>query len=81
MNDPLLDDTIEMAKRFRKNGVDIELLIIDNKTPHGFLNLQNLSDESNESYNEVVYYLQRIIYNFDLEGDIEKSEFMRKKFF
>ena len=78
MNDPLLDDTVEMAKRLRQNKVNLELLIIDNKTPHGFLNLQNLADESFESYNEVLYYLQRIFNNFDIERDIEQNECIRK---
>ena len=76
MNDPLLDDTIEMSKRLQKNNVKFELLIIDNKTPHGFLNLQNITVETVESLNEVLFYLHQIKNNFELEKDIKQSEFL-----
>jgi acetyl esterase/lipase len=73
----MLDDNIEMAKRLKQNHVQFELLVIDNKTPHGYLNLQNITPESSESLNETLYYLQWILNNFDLEKDIERSEFMK----
>ena len=77
MNDPLLDDNIEFCKRLKKNYVKFELLVIDNKTPHGFLNLQNITPETKESLDEISYYLQRILNNFELEKDIEQSEFVK----
>jgi hypothetical protein len=39
----MLDDNIEMAKRLKQNHVKFELLVVDNKTPHGYLNLQNIT--------------------------------------
>lgn len=77
MNDPLLDDNIEFCKRLKKNFVKFELLVIDNKTPHGYLNLQNITPETSESLDETIYYLQRIVNDFELEKDIKQSEFIK----
>ena len=60
-NDPFLDDNIELAKRLRKIGVDIELNIVDNGVPHGFLNLRNLSDETRQSYEETVEIMRNVL--------------------
>lgn len=43
--DPLLDETIFMAKRFKSLGCQVSLDIIDD-LPHGFLNFMHLSKEA-----------------------------------
>ena len=54
-----------MAKRFKKLKVDVELLIVDNGTPHGFLNMQSLSSETHDAFDECMKYLKEIIQCFD----------------
>ena len=60
MADPFLDDNIEFAKRLRNNKVNIEILIVDNGTPHGFLNMKNLTEETNEASDEILNVLKEI---------------------
>jgi hypothetical protein len=59
----LLDDTIEMAKRLNDNNVKLNLLISDQKHPHAFLNMQNITVESHEAHREVIANLKQIIQN------------------
>ena len=56
-----------MAKRLKKNGVKLEFLIVDNGTSHGFLNMQHLTDETHESFQETLTCLQRIIEGFEID--------------
>ena len=53
-----------MAKRFRKLNVDFEMLFADNGVPHGFLNMKNLADETNEAHSEVVEMLKTLVNQF-----------------
>jgi hypothetical protein len=41
--------------------VNIEILIVDNGTPHGFLNMKNLTEETNEATEEVLNVIKEII--------------------
>lgn len=68
-SDPFLDDNIELAKRLKKLGVKIDVLIVDNGTPHGFLNMKNLSEETADAAEEVLNVLKEIISEFELNGN------------
>ena len=51
----------------KKLNVNLELLIIDNGIPHGFLNMNLLSKETWEGFVEVTNCLGKIIEKFDDE--------------
>lgn len=56
-----------MARRLRKNQVKLEFLVVDNGVGHGFLNMQHLTDETHESFQETLSSLQRIIEGFEID--------------
>jgi hypothetical protein len=62
--DPLLDDSVEMAKKLRENNVIIDLKIINSKVSHGFLNLKNFDIDCHEAYNLVTSSFKQIIEGF-----------------
>lgn len=58
-----------MYKHLKKLNVNTELLIVDNGSPHGFLNMQSLVDETHEAHEEALNYLRIILNDFDSEKD------------
>ncbi len=50
-----------MAKKFRRKNVDFELLVVDNGSPHGFLNMRHLCDETMTSAMQVYSVIEKII--------------------
>jgi hypothetical protein len=65
--DPFLDDNITMAKKLKNLKVDSEILIVDNGTPHGFLNMQSLSSETHDAFQETLKHMRRLINHFEEE--------------
>lgn len=71
-NDPFLDDNIEMFKRLKRLNVNAELLIVDNGSPHGFLNMQSLVEETHEAYEEALEHLRMVFNDFDSKKNLKK---------
>ncbi len=45
-------------------NVDLEFLIVDNGSPHGFLNMKHLCDETKTSSFQVYCIIEKIINEF-----------------
>lgn len=58
-----------MAHRFRQLGLDFEMAVVDNGTPHGFLNMRNLANETQEAFDEISDHLHRIMYELESEEE------------
>jgi acetyl esterase/lipase len=56
-----LDDGIKLAKRLRENGAYHELIVIDNGSCHGFLNMCSFNDESYEATTKVADLLKSLL--------------------
>ena len=54
-----------MLHHLKKLNVKCELLIVDNGSPHGFLNMQSLSGETHEANEQCVNYLKEILKELD----------------
>jgi hypothetical protein len=53
-----------MAKKLKMQNVDLEFLIVDNGSPHGFLNMKHLCDETKTSSFQVYCIIEKIINEF-----------------
>lgn len=60
-----------MYRRLKKLNVKADFLIIDNGSPHGFLNMQTLVDETHEAYEEALDYLRSLLNELDQENPKE----------
>lgn len=69
--DPLLDDTVEFAKRLRSVKNDVELYILKG-LPHGFLNFYFVSEEAREGNNLCLVCLKRTLTGKRKVGNVEK---------
>ncbi|XP_067094667.1 hormone-sensitive lipase isoform X1 [Osmerus mordax] len=58
--DPMLDDSVMMAKRLRNVGQPVTLCVVD-ELPHGFLSLSQLSRETREAANVCVGRIREIL--------------------
>lgn len=58
--DPLLDDSIEFAKRLRDVGNKVELYIIDD-LPHGFLSFYMVCQEGREANELCIACIKKIL--------------------
>ena len=56
--DPILDDSVEFARRLRDLGKDVELYILED-LPHGFLNFNLVSQEAKEGCDLCIACLKR----------------------
>lgn len=56
-----------MYRRLISLNANVEMLVVDNGSTHGFLNMQNIADETHEAYQETLTYFKNI---FD---DLEKQ--------
>ncbi|CAF0709865.1 unnamed protein product [Brachionus calyciflorus] len=72
-NDPFLDDSLEMYRRLIKLNVKTDLLVVDNGSPHGFLNMQSLAIETHEAYEEVLEYLRNLFIELDMEKHTDED--------
>ena len=63
--DPCLDDAIEMAKRFEKLSVPHELIIAQNGVTHAFLNMKNLTSETQDALYECIRVIQHAFNQFN----------------
>lgn len=66
-NDPFLDDNIEMAKRLKSLNVPFEIIIIDNKVGHAFLNLHTLTKETTEAFEQATTCIRNLIASYDAQ--------------
>lgn len=46
-------------------NTNVELLVVDNGSTHGFLNMQKLSLETHEAYEETLIHFKNIFDEFD----------------
>jgi acetyl esterase/lipase len=67
-NDPFLDDNLHMAKRLRAANAECELLIVDNGSPHGYLNMQSLVGETHEAFAESLAMIKLLLEHFERDG-------------
>jgi hormone-sensitive lipase len=58
--DPLLDDSIEFAKRLRDVGNKVELYIVDD-LPHGFLSFYMICQEGREANELCIACIKKIL--------------------
>lgn len=57
-----------MIKRLKILNVDADIMVVDNGTSHGFLNMQTLTDETHDAFVETLNLLKEIIRDFKLES-------------
>lgn len=50
-----------MLKRLERADVNVDAFFVDNGSPHGFLNMQTLTDETHEAFVEVIALLKDLI--------------------
>ena len=50
-----------MLKRLERADVNVDAFFVDNGSPHGFLNMQTLTDETHEAFIEVIALLKDLI--------------------
>jgi hypothetical protein len=62
-----------MARRLRQVNAEFELLIVDNDTPHGYLNMQSLSAETHDAFAESLEMIKQLLEVFDAGGGPRKS--------
>lgn len=60
--DPFLDDSIEMAKKWRKDKVHLEII---KELPHGFLSLIEMNEEAKRASNTCVKHMKQLISSFN----------------
>lgn len=70
--DPILDDSVEFARRLRSLGKDVELYILED-LPHGFLSFHLASQEAREGNELCVVCLKRTLSGKRLVGNTEKA--------
>jgi len=70
--DPILDDSVEFARRLRSLGKHVELYILED-LPHGFLNFHLVSQEAREGNDLCVVCLKRTLSGKRKIGQTEKS--------
>jgi len=66
-NDPFLDDNIEMAKRLKSLNVPFEIIIVDNRVGHAFLNLHTLTQETTEAFEQATTCINNLLASYDME--------------
>lgn len=54
-----------MYRRMISLNPNVEILVVDNGSTHGFLNMQRLSFETHEAYRETLAYVKNIFDEFD----------------
>lgn len=59
--DAFIDDNIEMCKRLKKMKVKLDVLIVNNDCPHGFLNMQTMCDQTHEAFEETLKLLKELV--------------------
>jgi len=64
-----LDDNIEFGKRLNRLNVKRDVFIVDNGSPHGFLNMQTLVMETQEAHRETMKYLNEIIAEIEAQDN------------
>jgi hypothetical protein len=58
-----------MAKRLKSAKTSqFELLIVDNGSPHGYLNMHSLAGETHDAFAESLDVIKQIIEDFDRGG-------------
>lgn len=62
--DPFIDDNIEMLKRLKHLKVNADILVVDNGSPHGFLNMHTLTEETQEAFVECLDLLKELVAHF-----------------
>ena len=70
--DPILDDSVEFARRLRSLRKDVELYILED-LPHGFLNFHLVSQEAREGNELCVVCLKRTLSGKRKIGHTEKA--------
>lgn len=70
--DPILDDSVEFARRLRSLGKDVELYILED-LPHGFLSFHLVSQEAREGNELCVVCLKRTLSGKRKVGNTEKA--------
>jgi hypothetical protein len=50
-----------MLKRLKSLNVNADILVVDNGSPHGFLNMQKLTDETHEAYVETLNAIKEVV--------------------
>lgn len=70
--DPILDDSVEFARRLRSIGKDVELYILEN-LPHGFLSFHLASQEAREGNDLCIVCLKRTLSGKRNVGNVEKA--------
>ena len=70
--DPILDDSVEFARRLRSLGKDVELYILED-LPHGFLSFHLVSQEAREGNELCVVCLKRTLSGKRKKGHTEKA--------
>lgn len=70
--DPILDDSVEFARRLRSLEKDVELYILED-LPHGFLNFHLVSQEAREGNELCVVCLKRTLSGKRKIGHTEKA--------
>lgn len=70
--DPILDDSVEFARRLRSLGKDVELYILED-LPHGFLSFHLASQEAREGNDLCIVCLKRTLSGKRNVGNVEKA--------
>lgn len=70
--DPILDDSVEFARRLRSLGKDVELYILED-LPHGFLSFHLASQEAREGNDLCIVCLKRTLSGKRNMGNVEKA--------
>ena len=73
-----------MSRRFKKLNVPHQLIIANNGITHGFLNMTNLTNETQDAYEEIIQIISNAFNDqrnkFSLTKLHEKNSFMRMNF-
>jgi hypothetical protein len=56
-----------MAQRLRNANVPFKLLVANNGIPHAFLNMKNLTYETQDAYDELVELILNLFNEFEIE--------------
>lgn len=70
--DPILDDSVEFARRLRSLEKDVELYILED-LPHGFLSFHLVSQEAREGNELCIVCLKRTLSGKRKVGNVEKA--------
>jgi len=70
--DPILDDSVEFARKLRSLGKDVELYILED-LPHGFLSFHLVSQEAREGNELCIVCLKRTLSGKRKTGHSEKA--------